>query len=152
MSLSVCRMVVVSGDVGSSARPHSSGSPGARRPFHLSAADRPGDCGGMGNGAGLASEVRVPNAMAVRFAAGLIIARTGIIGEHPGRLLAEQRGVMESSVVGHVNNDVAHTNLSEIYLRAAGPEEAIRHAGAALGIYPNNAQAANNLGVGVVTD
>lgn len=97
----------------------------------------------------LARTLRVPR-MAVRFAAGLIIAALALSASTQAGYWRNSEALWNRALSVTVNNDVAHTNLSEIYLKSGRPEEAIRHAGAALGIYPNNAQAANNLGVGLL--
>ena len=83
-------------------------------------------------------------------ASGVVIAALALSTNAQAGYWRNSEALWNRALSVTMSNDVAHTNLSEIYLKSGRPEEAIRHARAAIEIYPNNAQAANNLGVGLL--
>ncbi|HJT82225.1 MAG TPA: tetratricopeptide repeat protein [Chthoniobacterales bacterium] len=99
--------------------------------------------------AALARRLRLPRP-ALWLASSLIIAALAISTSVQAGSWRNSEALWNRALSVTTDNDVAHTNLSEVCLKSGRPDGAIHHARAALSIYPNNAQAANNLGVGLL--
>jgi uncharacterized membrane protein YhaH (DUF805 family) len=81
----------------------------------------------------------------------LPIAATTVIAAFTARAAAQtaawrnSESLWGTTLVFTHDNDVAHANLADLYLRQGKLEEAISHSRQALAIRPNNADAENNL-------